>query len=89
MKRKRIINVPSEYIDVCKNAQKNPKTYAVMFLENKFFKRFDNVQFLESIRPERNSRITDIRAVKEIYFKNRFLMHGKYYRRKLIVKLML
>ena len=72
--------------------KKTPKAYAIMFLDNKLFKRFDNVQFLKSIRPERNkgdSRITNIRAGKEIYFKNRFLMHGKYYRRKLIVKLML
>ena len=41
--KKRVINLPSEYIDVCKNTRKNPRTEDVMFLDHKFFKRFDNV----------------------------------------------
>ena len=37
MVEKRVINVPSEYIDVS-HARKNPRTYAVMFLDHTFFK---------------------------------------------------
>ena len=40
-----------------------------MMLDYKFFKRFNNVPFLKSIRPGRNkgdSKITDIRAFKTI-----------------------
>ena len=40
-----------------------------MFLDHKFFKRFDNVQFLKSFTPGRNKvdgKIADIRAFKII-----------------------
>ena len=40
-----------------------------MFLDHTFFKRFNNVQFLRSIRPGRNkgdSKITDIRGFEII-----------------------
>ena len=87
--KKRVINVRSEYIDVCKNA----RAYDVMFLDLKFFKSFDNVQFLKSIRPGHNkgdSKITDIRAFKIIpKLKIVFLMYEKYYRRKFMIKVIL
>ena len=58
-------------MDVCKNAWKTlePRAYDVIFLDHKFLKRFDNVQFLKSIRPGPNkgdSKITDIWAFKII-----------------------
>ena len=63
--KKRVINVPSEYIDICKTA----RAYDVMFLYHKFFKRFNNLQFFKSVGPGRTkgeSKITDIRAFKII-----------------------
>ena len=66
---KRVINIASAYIDVCKNARKNPRAYDIMFLDHTFSKRFNNVQFLQSIRPGCNkddTKITDIRAFEII-----------------------
>ncbi|CAG5000307.1 unnamed protein product [Parnassius apollo] len=78
--KKKDINVPAEYVGVCRSARKKPKPYDVTYLSHKFFKNFNDVQFFKSIRPGRgigDAKETDIRALRyipsgEIYFKLRF-----------------
>lgn len=48
--RNKIINVPAEYISICRNARKKPKPYNVQYLTHSFFKSHDDVKFLKSIR---------------------------------------
>lgn len=45
------INVPAEYIEVCRTARKNPSPYDVSYLNYDFFKKLTDVQFYKSIRP--------------------------------------
>lgn len=49
--RNKIINVPAEYYTICRGARKNPERYDVTYLNHTFFKNFNNVGFLKSIRP--------------------------------------
>lgn len=79
MKNKNI-DVPAEYIGICKAARKKPMPYDVTYLTHDFFKKFNNIEFCKSIRPGRikgDAKVTDIRALKytpnrEIFFKLRF-----------------
>lgn len=78
--RNRNIDVPAEYISICKTARKKPEPYDVTYLDYSFFKNFKNVQFFKSIRPgngKGDPKVTDIRGIKytpnsEIYFKLTF-----------------
>lgn len=78
--KNRNIDVPAEYIGICKGARKNPEPYDVTYLDHSFFKTFKNVKFIKNIRPGRgkgDAKVTDIRGIKytpngEIYFKLRF-----------------
>lgn len=49
--KNKIINVPAEYYNICKNARTNPEPYDVTYLNHSFFKSFKNVEFFRSIRP--------------------------------------
>ncbi|XP_031331486.1 uncharacterized protein LOC116162089 [Photinus pyralis] len=65
--RNKNINVPADYVDVCKTARQNPKPYTVYYLDHKFFKNFSSIQFYNSIRPGRSPGdpvVTDIRALQ-------------------------
>lgn len=48
--KNQVINVPAEYISICKNAKKS-KPYTVEYLSYSYFKNFKNLQFYNSIRP--------------------------------------
>lgn len=76
------INVPAEYISICRSARKTPRRYDVTYLNHTFFKSFDEVNFLKSIRPgpgrgKGDAKVTDIRALQytangDVFFKLRF-----------------
>lgn len=78
--KNKIINVPADYIGICRAARKNPCPYDVTYLTHDFFKKYADVQFYKSIRPGRgkgDARVTDIRALRytqhgELFFKLRF-----------------
>lgn len=44
------INVPAEYINICRKAR-NSKPYQVKYLNYGYFKNFQNLSFYKSIRP--------------------------------------
>ena len=61
------INVPADYITVCKEARKNPAPYNVQYLDHHFFKNFDKHLFYSCIRPGKgvgSPRVVDIRGLK-------------------------
>lgn len=61
------INVPADYVTVCREARKSPKPYSVEYLEHGFFKCFDGHHFYSSIRPGRgvgDPRVTDVKAYR-------------------------
>lgn len=61
------INVPADYVSVCKEARRIPSPYSVHYLNHKFFKNFDGHLFYSSIRPGRgvgDARVQDIRALR-------------------------
>lgn len=65
--RKRNINVPADYVEICRTARQNPFPYKVEYLDHTFFKNFDKVQFVTSIRPGRttgDATVNEIRALK-------------------------
>lgn len=74
------INVPAEYITICKSARKHPRPYDVTYLNHSFFKSFNDVGFFKSIRPGRGKgdpKVTDMKALRytpdgNIFFKLRF-----------------
>lgn len=78
--RTKNINVPAEYVQICKMARKIPHPYDVKYINFDFFKKFEKVEFCKSIRPGRNkgdAKVTDIRALQytprgEIFYKLRF-----------------
>ena len=49
--RNKTINVPAEYIGICRSARKNPKPYNVKYLAHSFFKSFNDIKFIKSKRP--------------------------------------
>lgn len=76
--RKTNINVPADYVLVCKKAcDKNP--YNVNYLSHTFFKNIEgSIQFFRSIRPGRrvgDPQVNDLKAIKyankNIYYKTR------------------
>lgn len=69
--RKKIVNVPADYVTAIENARKKPKPYLVTYLNHTFFKNFERLKYFKSIRPGRkvgDPCVTDIRALK--YNKN-------------------
>ncbi|CAH1109390.1 unnamed protein product [Psylliodes chrysocephalus] len=60
------INVPADYVQICKTAcLKTP--YKVKYLLHNFFKKCDDINFFKSIRPGRASGspvVTDLKAIK-------------------------
>lgn len=48
--RNQVINVPAEYISICKKAKK-VKPYQVEYLNYSYFKSFKDIKFYNSIRP--------------------------------------
>ncbi|CAG4952562.1 unnamed protein product [Parnassius apollo] len=61
------INVPAEYVGVCRSGRKKPKPCDVTYLGHKYFKNFN----------DSDPKVTNIRALRytpsgEIYFKLRF-----------------
>lgn len=61
------INVPVEYVEVCRSARKKPKPYDVTYLSHEFFKKFNDVLMFKSTRPgrgRRDAKVTDIRALR-------------------------
>lgn len=65
--KKTDINVPADYVGVCLQAREHPRPYIVKYLDYSFFKNFDDINFLKSLRPGRkvgDPVVTDIRAIK-------------------------
>lgn len=85
--KNRNVDVPAEYIGICKTARKKPEPYDVTYLDFSFFKNFNTVQFYKSIRPGRgkgDSKVTDIRILNTLqivtYILNfDSLKNGKFY----------
>lgn len=73
------INVPADYVGVFLQARQNPSPFEVKYLTFDFFKNFDSIKILSSIRPGRkvgDPVVTDIRALKydergNVFFKIR------------------
>lgn len=64
--RHRKINVPADYAEICRTARKNPRPYNVLYLNHTFFKSFNHLMFVTSIRPGSKvgeETVTDIRAL--------------------------
>lgn len=64
--RNKKINVPADYVQICKTAC-SKKPYKVDYLLHDFFKKCDNIRFFKSIRPGRasgSSVVTDLKALK-------------------------
>lgn len=64
--RNKKINVPTDYVNVCKTAcHKSP--YHVEYLMHDFFKKYDHLQFVKSIRPGKvvgAPTMNDLKALK-------------------------
>lgn len=83
--RKRIINVPADYVQVCQTARESPRPYHVEYLDYTFFRNFEKLKFIPSIRPGRKTgdpTVTDIRALQynpdgTILFKTRHVEEWK------------
>lgn len=61
------INIPADYVNICKSARRLPKPYEVNYLSHNFFKNFSSLKYLTSIRPGKkvgDPTVTDIRALK-------------------------
>ncbi|KAK5640008.1 hypothetical protein RI129_010819 [Pyrocoelia pectoralis] len=61
------INVPAEYVNVFLKSRQNPSPFTVKYLTFDFFKNFNSLRFLTSIRPGRkigDPTVTDLRALK-------------------------
>lgn len=61
------INIPADYVNMCKIARKDPRPYNVEYLNHEFFRRFDQLKFYSSIRPGKtvgDSVVTNIKALK-------------------------
>lgn len=62
------INIPADYVLICKNACiKNP--YSVEYLSFEFFKSFSNILFCKSIRPGNKKGDTAVTAIKSLMYK--------------------
>ena len=65
--KRKIINVPADYIAVCKSARKVPKLYIVTYLDHTYFKKISKLNLITSIRQGFESgdpTVTDLRALK-------------------------
>lgn len=64
--RNKKINIPADYVYVCKTAcQKSP--YKVKYLDHTFFKKYDGLNYFKSIRPGRGTgapMVNDVKAFK-------------------------
>lgn len=64
------INVPADYVNVCRQAWKPPTEYKVEYIDHKYFKNFEDHLSYRSIRPGKvagDPCVTDIRALKYEY----------------------
>lgn len=61
--RNKEINVPADYIDLCKSARKKQNGYVVEYLHHTFFKQFERVSNFKSIKPNKNYNVHDIRGL--------------------------
>lgn len=48
------INLPADYVEVCRNSRTNPFPYEVEYFTHGFFKSFTPLQYFNSIRPGRS-----------------------------------
>lgn len=74
--KNKTINVPADYIKICEAARKRPNAYKVKYLNFNFFKKFDTVKFVKSIRPGTRTGdpvVTNIRALR--YSPNRTIQY--------------
>lgn len=65
--RNRNINVPADYVDVCKKARTNPFPYTVNYLNFEYFKKYSSLKIVPSIRPGKKSgdpTVNQIHALK-------------------------
>lgn len=78
--RNRKIHVPSDYLEIFRNARQNPEPYSVEYLQHTFFKDYTNPSVYQSIRPGNKTgdpTVTNIRALRyepdgTIYYKTDF-----------------
>lgn len=61
---KTVINVPADYVKICKDARKNPMPYHVQYLNHTFFKDFTQLQYYNTIRPGITNTVNDLRQLK-------------------------
>lgn len=74
------IYTPACYLNIIKEARKNPQAYLTKYVDHTFFKDFSTLKTLKSIRPGYKTgdpTVTDLRALKycptgEIYYKLQF-----------------
>lgn len=63
----RVINVPADYVGICLHAREKPRPYTVKYLDYKYFKKYDGIKFVTSLRPGRKQGdpvVTDLRAIQ-------------------------
>lgn len=63
----RDINVPADYIHICKTARQKRPPYSVNYINHTFFKDFSKNMIYRSIRPglkKGDPKVTDIRSLK-------------------------
>nr|CAH7744796.1 unnamed protein product [Callosobruchus chinensis] len=61
------INLPADYIEICRKARQKPFPYKVEYLTHELFKNFQIIQYYTSIRPGRtvgDPVVMDIKALK-------------------------
>lgn len=64
--RSREINIPADYVDICRTARMNPSPYKEVYLDYTYFRSFDGLKFYNS-RPGALSEdpvVTNIRCLK-------------------------
>lgn len=62
------INVPADYVTICKNACIN-NPYYVEYLSFTFFKSFTNISFFKSIRPGNKKGDPVVTEIKSLMYK--------------------
>ncbi|KAK9744311.1 hypothetical protein QE152_g7933 [Popillia japonica] len=69
--RKSKINLPADYIEICRKARRNPFPYNVHYLTHEFFKNFKLInQYYSSIRPGRTTGDPVVSNINGLKYEN-------------------
>lgn len=71
------INVPSDYVKIIREAKKTPPIYVTEYLSFEFFKNFEVLRYVKSIKPDGSATVNQLKALKytpskQIYYKLSF-----------------